>query len=211
MADIKKHTDKIRKAIYGKEVRGALADGIEAINDEVEDNTEVAVNVEQRQDAIEQQFDDLQQNYTEDSPSDAEIVAARTNTKTNENYNTVGRRLDDEYEKVTAQLAETIQIGSANIGDLFEPPEQADINSYFSGGDAFAQGDVTTFNEYMNLFKTLQEDNSDYIHRYSKGFDDGGWREWVYYVYEPKKYTKTIILSAGVQDRKSTRLNSSHV
>src|SRR5690625_6162044 len=88
MADIKKHTDKIRKAIYGKEVRGALADGIEAINDEVEDNTEVAVNVEQRQDAIEQQFDDLQQNYTEDSPSDAEIVAARTNTKTKDRKST---------------------------------------------------------------------------------------------------------------------------
>src|SRR5690625_2545375 len=107
MADIKKHTDKIRKAIYGKEVRGALADGIEAINNEVEDNTEIAVNVEQRQDAVEQQFDDLQQNYTEGSPSTAEIVAARTNAKTNKNYNTIGRRLDDEYGNITQQLADT--------------------------------------------------------------------------------------------------------
>src|SRR5690625_1982974 len=120
MANIKKYTDKIRKSIYGKEVRGSLADGIEAINDEVEDNTEVAVNIEKRQDAVEQQFDDLQQNYTEDSPSDAEIVAGRTNTKTGKNYSTLGKRLDDEYEEthrkidsnhddVTAQLADTEQ------------------------------------------------------------------------------------------------------
>src|SRR5690625_635207 len=117
MANIKKYTDKIRKSIYGKEVRGSLADGIEAINDEVEDNTEVAVNIEKRQDAVEQQFDDLQQNYTEDSPSDAEIVAGRTNTKTGKNYSTLGKRLDDEYKEthrkidsnhddVTAQLAD---------------------------------------------------------------------------------------------------------
>src|SRR5690625_4567943 len=120
MANIKKYTDKIRKSIYGKEVRGSLADGIEAINDEVEDNTEVAVNIEKRQDAVEQQFDDLQQNYTEDSPSDAEIVAGRTNTKTGKNYSTLGKRLDDEYEEthrkidsnhddVTAQLAHEAQ------------------------------------------------------------------------------------------------------
>ena len=35
MADIKRYTDKIRHAIYGREVRGSLADGIEAINSDV--------------------------------------------------------------------------------------------------------------------------------------------------------------------------------
>lgn len=39
MADISQYTDKIRHAVYGKEVRGSLADGIEAINTEVEANT----------------------------------------------------------------------------------------------------------------------------------------------------------------------------
>lgn len=39
MANIKKYTDNIRKAIYGKEVRESLATGIEVINTEVEENT----------------------------------------------------------------------------------------------------------------------------------------------------------------------------
>lgn len=38
MADIKRYTDKIRYAIYGREVRGSLADGIEAINSDVINN-----------------------------------------------------------------------------------------------------------------------------------------------------------------------------
>ena len=39
MADIKRYTDNIRKAIYGKEVRESLATGIEVVNTEVEENT----------------------------------------------------------------------------------------------------------------------------------------------------------------------------
>ncbi len=39
MANIKQYVDKIRSAIYGKEVRSSLADGIEAINKEVENTT----------------------------------------------------------------------------------------------------------------------------------------------------------------------------
>src|SRR5690625_3727019 len=147
MADIKKHTDKIRKAIYGKEVRGALADGIEAINDEVEDNTEVAVNVEQRQDAVEQQFDDLQQNYTEDSPSDAEIVAARTNTKTHENYNTVGHRVDDEYEKTNAQSAD-----KANQSYV-----DSKVQEVADGAPKIA---VATFAELQSNYPNGSEDNA---------------------------------------------------
>lgn len=39
MANIKQYTDKIRTAVYGKEVRGSLAEGMETINTEVELNT----------------------------------------------------------------------------------------------------------------------------------------------------------------------------
>src|SRR5690625_5294677 len=110
MADIRHLLDKIRKAIYGKEVRGSLADGLEAVNNEVEDATEVAVNVEQRQDAVEQQFDDVLNEWTGDKPiSNEETIAARTNRETGENYQTLGQRLDAENKKVTEQLAETVK------------------------------------------------------------------------------------------------------
>ena len=39
MANISGILEKIRKAIYGKEVRGSLADGLEAINNETENTT----------------------------------------------------------------------------------------------------------------------------------------------------------------------------
>lgn len=108
MADIRHLLDKIRKAIYGKEVRGSLADGLEAVNNEVEDATEVAVNVEQRQDAVEQQFNTLLREWSDDKPIDnAETIAARTNTKESKTYENLGKRLDEEYGKVTSQLAET--------------------------------------------------------------------------------------------------------
>lgn len=110
MAKIQHLLDKIRTAIYGKEVRGSLADGLEAINKETEDATEVAVNVEQRQDAVEQQFDDVLNEWTSDKPiSNEETIAARTNRETGENHQTLGQRLDAENKKVTAQLAENSQ------------------------------------------------------------------------------------------------------
>ena len=106
MADIKKELNDIKNAVYGREVRGAIHDGIKKINEETEKATDLTKDTERRQDAVEQQFDDLQQNYTENSPSTAEVVAARTNTETNENYNTIGRRMDKEYKEVTTKLAE---------------------------------------------------------------------------------------------------------
>lgn len=120
MAKIQHLLDKIRTAIYGREVRGSLADGLEAINKETEDATEVAVNVEQRQDAVEQQFDDVLNEWTDDKPiSNEETIAARTNRETGENHQTLGKRLDAENKKVNAQLAETKQ----EIGDKNTLPE----------------------------------------------------------------------------------------
>src|SRR5690625_633426 len=108
MANIRPLLDKIRKAIYGKEVRGSLADGLEAVNNEAEDATEVAVNVEQRQDAVEQQFNTLLGEWSDDKPIDnAETIAARTNTKESKTYENLGKRLDEEYGKVSEQLVET--------------------------------------------------------------------------------------------------------
>lgn len=110
MADIKHLLDKIRTAIYGKEVRGSLADGLQAVNDESEDAKEISVNVEQRQDAVEEQFDDVLSEWSDDREVDnAETIAARTNRETGNNYKTLGNRLDDENKKVTQQLSGTAQ------------------------------------------------------------------------------------------------------
>lgn len=107
MANISEYISKIRTAIYGKDVRGSLADGLDAVNKETEAATALTQETEQRQTSIEKQFDDQIANMTLADPSSAELVAGRTNVNTGKSYDTIGRRLDAEHADVTAQLADT--------------------------------------------------------------------------------------------------------
>ncbi|RST57686.1 hypothetical protein D5F11_021745 [Siminovitchia terrae] len=104
MADISNELIQIKSAIYGKDVRGSIHDGIDKINRETEKTTGIAKDTERRQTSLEQQFDEQIQNMTLDDPSSAELVAARTNTVTGETLTTIGRRLDEEYEKFSSEI-----------------------------------------------------------------------------------------------------------
>ena len=106
MANIKKFTDLIRRAIEGKEVRGSLADGLDAINKETENATDLTIDTERRQTSLEQQFTDVIKNDSVPNPSNLETVASRTNTNAGKNYGTLGKRLDAENKEVTQRLAE---------------------------------------------------------------------------------------------------------
>ncbi|MEV3712471.1 hypothetical protein ABNE21_17115 [Paenibacillus larvae] len=81
MADISKYLKQIRTAIYGREVRSSIADGIEAVNT--------------AQETLDQKFDDQIANMTPpNNPSLAEVVDARTSGVTGNKYVTLGKRLD---------------------------------------------------------------------------------------------------------------------
>lgn len=84
MANIKNELDNIKKALYGKDVRNSIHNGIEVINQEVEKTTA-------KQESLEKIFEDLTINA---GSSNAEIVIARTDKNTNETYKTIGDRLD---------------------------------------------------------------------------------------------------------------------
>ena len=94
MAKLNELINKIRTAIYGKDVRSAIADSIEAMNIE---NQEVSY----RQSYLGETFNNLIINA---GNSNAEIVAARTKAD-GTNYDTIGARLnaidsDTEFAKV---------------------------------------------------------------------------------------------------------------
>lgn len=91
MAFIQSFIDKIRTAKEGKEVRGSLADGIDAINKETEATTNRQVNLDAT-------FKQLIINAGE---SNAEIVAARHDNSNGQTYDTLPERLD----ATTTQLA----------------------------------------------------------------------------------------------------------
>lgn len=93
MASISSFINKIRTAIYGKDVRSSIADGIEAINDEVESTTIRQGNLENKQDILKTQFDEEIKNLTLEDPSSAELVAARTTPK-GLTFSTIGNRFD---------------------------------------------------------------------------------------------------------------------
>lgn len=90
MANIKKELNNIKSAIYGKDVRGSIHDGIDAINKEVESTTG-------RQVDLESTFDQLVINA---GNSNAEIVDARVKSD-----GTSYSKLGDRLNAVDSQLA----------------------------------------------------------------------------------------------------------
>ena len=91
MANIKTHLNNIKDALYGKDVRGSIHDGIDAINKEVENTTG-------RQVDLENTFDQLVINA---GNSNAEIVDARV-----KNDGTSYSKLGDRLDAVDSQLAQ---------------------------------------------------------------------------------------------------------
>ena len=93
MANIKNELNNIKSALYGKDVRGSIHDGIDAINKEVENTTG-------RQVDLENTFDQLVINA---GNSNAEIVEARV-----KNDGTSYSKLGDRLDAVDSQLAQNM-------------------------------------------------------------------------------------------------------
>lgn len=77
MANIKHYLDNILSSIFGKDVRQSIHDGIEAINEEVAENTITSQNTKNRQDLLEQKYEEQIENIASSEPQNAEIVDAR--------------------------------------------------------------------------------------------------------------------------------------
>ena len=98
MANITTYLSKILKAVYGKDVRTSIHNAIDAINTEVQSTTDRQEQIEDKQKILENQFNNEIANLSVSDPSNAEIVAARTNVDGN-NFTTIGLRLNDiEYK-----------------------------------------------------------------------------------------------------------------
>ncbi|WP_404988440.1 endonuclease/exonuclease/phosphatase family protein [Clostridium culturomicium] len=95
MAMISDKLNKILIAVFGKEVRQALYDGLKSINEETESTTK-------RQTLLEKVFDQLVINA---GNSNAEIVDARVDKNNGNKFEKIGDRLDAH----STQLAEIVQ------------------------------------------------------------------------------------------------------
>ena len=77
MANIKEYLDNILSAIFGKDVRQSIHDSIEAMNEEVAESITTSQNTKNRQDLLEQKYDEQIENIAASEPQNAEIVDAR--------------------------------------------------------------------------------------------------------------------------------------
>ena len=95
---IRDKAEKIRKEVYGKDVREALASGLEVMSEDVEET-------KQRQNNVESQFQSVLDETTgKDVISAPEVIAARVGADGTQ-YSNLKQRLDSEHNKITAQLA----------------------------------------------------------------------------------------------------------
>lgn len=202
MADIKKELNDIKNAVYGREVRGSIHDGIKKINEESEGSRQIANSIEQRQDAVEQQFDDVLNEWTSDKPiSNEETIAARTNRNTGENHQTLGQRLDAENRKVNAQLADNVleinnlKENTSLLSDIIYKkeivlslpirfPDYDDMDTFYGG-------------LYPQSFSILKEDDLIFIN-YSKGNDPTNCI--VVYQFTTGEYISCFRIAANTQD-----------
>lgn len=108
MANIKKHLDNIKGALFGKEVRSSIHDGIDAINKEVESTTN-------RQEHLEGTFDQL---IINSGNSNAEIVDARVG-ENGKSYAKLGDRLDEVDSQLEHKANKSdLNLASSNISIL---------------------------------------------------------------------------------------------
>ena len=87
MVDMTQILNDILKAIFGKDVRQAIHDGIKRSNG-------IADDCDTRQTSLERQYDELLKNFSSTTPSAAEVVDARTGLD-GTIYETLKKRLDD--------------------------------------------------------------------------------------------------------------------
>lgn len=183
MANIKKHLDNIKGALYGKDVRSSIHDGIDAINKEVESTTG-------RQVDLEKTFDQLVINA---GNSNAEIVDARVKSD-GTSYSKLGDRLnevDSQLEQNMNQLS--LSSGSSDGIVHFNYDE---VDDYFQGMGIIESN--SDYEEIINLFDSYIIQNSDYISKENLGKDSSGKNDIYSYILTPKCYTNTVIIIAGV-------------
>lgn len=92
MANIQNELNKIKNAVYGREVRGSIHDGIDKINREVEDNTETSDDAKQQVESIQSQVNQL----VVEGDSSVEAAAARVDEK-NVTHDTLKERIDNGF------------------------------------------------------------------------------------------------------------------
>src|SRR5690606_22681816 len=115
---IKERAEKIRKEVYGRDVREALASGLEVMSEDVEET-------KNRQDNVESQFQAVLDETTgKDVISAPEVTAARVGVDGTQ-YSNLKQRLDSEHDKKIGRASGREGVAEAVGGRIFSESEVA--------------------------------------------------------------------------------------
>ncbi|RQW19908.1 hypothetical protein EH196_07105 [Bacillus sp. C1-1] len=103
MAKITEILRKITTAVHGKDVRGSLRDGLDAVNKEVEDNTDLTKRTQFEQEVLDKKYKE----QIADATDITEIKDFHVSGVTGKVYRTMGERAD-ESDRQLAQTHEEI-------------------------------------------------------------------------------------------------------
>lgn len=158
MASIHENLSKIINAVFGRDIRQALHDGLDAINKETESTTS-------RQDYLDRKYDEQIKNMTVQDPSSAEIVDMRVaaNGKTfekagdrlnyfDEQLDTKAQQVDLEVEKKRIDSFTKLKEGSTTgDAELIDARIGADGKTYSNVGNGI-RNQVKNINTVCPLF-----------------------------------------------------------
>ena len=112
MADIISYLNKIKTALYGKEVRSSLAEGLQVLNQETEAATQLSSETKGRQDNLEKRWDLV----VSETTTGAEIIESRVDLN-GEIHPTIKKRIDSDYKKVKEAI-EDLSISVKKFGAI---------------------------------------------------------------------------------------------
>ena len=143
MADIKKELNDIKNAVYGKEVRGAIHDGIKKINDEVENATDLSESAKHQVENIQQQVNQL----VVEGDSSVEAAQARVDADGN-TFTTLKERLDTKETQLANEIGILYKSTGVNIDEYPRlATEMTDVGRIQRALDDMVNGGVLIFND----------------------------------------------------------------
>lgn len=128
---IQEALNNIKNAVFGRDVRQSIHDGIKGINDEskadMQKKQETIDTYTAKQDLLDQKYDNLLDELSKTDPSLAEVVDARMK-EDGTSFPSLKKRLDASDVKIDAILSEVHPVGSIYISIINVNPA-----TYFGG------------------------------------------------------------------------------
>ncbi|MDD3185742.1 MAG: hypothetical protein PHT76_10640 [Anaerostipes sp.] len=150
--------DNILHAVFGRDVRQSMHDGVKRAND-------VADETKTRQDDLEVKYDQLLDNFSSASPSDAEIVDARVGID-GTTYASLKRRIDSEAaDRYTKE-------------EVYSKEEAYNKEEVYNKEEAYNKEEVYTRDEIFNVIYPVGSIYMSAVGTNPKDLFGGEWSAW---------------------------------